>query len=91
MDRGKTWTKYDLGDTDRNKLVWWSFTYTPELEGAYCLTVRATTESGQQSFETQTVMFNAKDKLPSPEETTVLESAALVPPKAEAPSDEKSE
>ena len=36
-------------------------------------------------------MFNAKDKLPSPEETTVLESAALVPPKAEAPSDEKSE
>ena len=77
MDRGKTWTKYDLGDTDRNKLVWWSFTYTPELEGAYCLTVRATTESGQQSFETQTVMFNAKDKLPSPEETTVLELSLI--------------
>ena len=92
MDHGNTWTKYDLGDTDRNKLVWWSFTYTPELEGAYCLTIRATTESGQQSYETQTVMFNAKDKLPSPEETTVLETASLVPPKVEAAkSEEQSE
>lgn len=81
MDGGETWTKYDLGETDRNKMVWWSFTYTPELEGAYCLTVRATTESGDVSFETQTVMINAKDKLPAPEETTVLTSGSLIPPK----------
>ncbi|WP_417143407.1 molybdopterin-dependent oxidoreductase [Raoultibacter massiliensis] len=81
MDGGETWTKYELGDTDRNKMVWWSFTYTPELEGAYCLTVRATTESGAESFETQTVMINAKDKLPTPEETTVLTSGSLIPPK----------
>ena len=84
MDRGATWTSYDLGDTDRNKMVWWTYSYKPELEGAYCLTVRATTESGMVSFETQTVMFNAKDKLPSPEETTVLQSASLIPPKVEA-------
>ena len=75
----------------RNKMVWWSFTYKPELEGAYCLTVRATTESGMTSFETQTVMFNAKDKMPNPEDTTVLESASLIPPKVAAASDEKSE
>ena len=36
LDRGETWTKYDIGDMDRNKMVWWSFTYKPELEGAYC-------------------------------------------------------
>ena len=83
--------KYDIGDMDRNKMVWWSFTYKPELEGAYCLTVRATTESGMTSFETQTVMFNAKDKMPNPEDTTVLESASLIPPKVAAASDEKSE
>lgn len=91
LDRGETWTKYDIGDMDRNKMVWWSFTYKPELEGAYCLTVRATTESGMTSFETQTVMFNAKDKMPNPEDTTVLESASLIPPKVAAASDEKSE
>lgn len=43
------------------------------------------------SFETQTVMFNAKDKMPNPEDTTVLESASLIPPKVAAASDEKSE
>ncbi|MEG1830846.1 MAG: molybdopterin-dependent oxidoreductase [Raoultibacter sp.] len=81
MDRGKTWTKYDLGATDRNKMAWWSFTYKPEKEGAYCLSVRATTESGAVSYENQTVMVNAKDKMPTPEETTVLEGGSLIPPK----------
>ncbi len=88
MDRGKTWTKHDIANMDRNKMLWWTYTYKPELEGAYCLTIRATTESGMTSFETQTVLFNAKDKMPSPEETTVLQSAGLVPPKAEAKSEE---
>ncbi|MEG0503510.1 MAG: molybdopterin-dependent oxidoreductase, partial [Raoultibacter sp.] len=91
MDGGTTWTKYELGDTDRNKMVWWSFAYTPEKEGAYCLTVRATTASGEVSFETQTAMINAKDKMPAPEETTVLTSGSLIPPKVnlDAISDEK--
>lgn len=88
MDRGETWTKYDVGEMDRNKMLWWNYTYTPQKEGAYCLTVRATTENGHTSFETQTVMFNAKDKMPSPEETTVLQTAGLVPAKAEATTDE---
>lgn len=87
MDNGETWTKYDIADMDRNKMVWWKYTYTPQIEGAYCLTVRATTESGLTSYETQTVMFNAKDKMPNPEDTTVLTSTSLVPPKVEAASD----
>ncbi len=81
MDRGKTWTTYEIGDMDENRVLWWNFTYTPQAEGAYCLTVRATTESGIQSYETHTVMFNAKDIMPSVEETTVVENAAIVAPK----------
>lgn len=81
MDRGETWAQYDVANSDVNKVVWWNFVYTPEKEGAYCLTIRATTETGRVSYETQTVMFNAKDKMPSAEETTVIESGGLIPPK----------
>ena len=84
MDQGETWTKFDLPETDVNKMVWWNFTWTPEKEGAYCLTVRATTEDGEVSFETQTVMVNVKDVMPTPEQTTVLETASLVPAPAAA-------
>lgn len=84
MDRGKTWTSYEVGDMDENKVLWWNFTYTPQAEGAYCLTVRATTETGIESYETHTVMFNAKDVMPSVEETTVIENAAIVAPKNNA-------
>ena len=81
MDLGKTWTKFDLGETDVNKLIWWEFTYTPAKEGAYCMTVRATTTEGLTSYETQTVMFNAKDVMPKPEDTTIIKSASLVEPR----------
>lgn len=84
MDRGKTWTSYEVGDMDENKVLWWNFTYTPQAEGAYCLTVRATTETGIESYETHSVMFNAKDVMPSVEETTVIENAAIVAPKNNA-------
>ena len=29
MDFGKTWTTFDLGETDVNKLIWFDFTWTP--------------------------------------------------------------
>ena len=89
MDQGETWTKFDLPETDVNKMVWWNFTWTPEKEGAYCLTVRATTEEGEVSFETQTVMVNVKDVMPTPEQTTVLETASLVPAKPAATAEEE--
>lgn len=90
MDQGETWTKFDLDETDVNKMVWWNFTWTPEKEGAYCLTVRATTADGLTSYETQTVMINAKDVMPTPEQTTVLETASLVPaPTADATAEEE--
>ncbi|MFR1638276.1 MAG: hypothetical protein ACLSVD_03340 [Eggerthellaceae bacterium] len=66
LDRGETWTKYDIGDMDRNKMVWWSFTYKPELEGAYCLTVRATTESGMTSFGPRPSCSTRRTRCPAP-------------------------
>lgn len=60
MDQGKTWTKYDVGDTDPRQLLTWTFTYTPEMDGSYVMTVRATTETGRVSASYHKVMFTAR-------------------------------
>ena len=49
MDMGKTWTAFDLGQTDPFKWVYWHFTWTPESDGSYVLMVRGTTETGMVS------------------------------------------
>lgn len=79
MDQGKTWTKFDIADMDPNKALWWTFTWTPPEAGAYCLSVRATTESGLVSPYVQTVMVNAKDTMPTAEDTIELNGYSLVP------------
>ena len=40
MDNGETWTSFDVGEVDPAKWIWWNFTFTPEKEGAYVLSVR---------------------------------------------------
>lgn len=60
MDGGKTWTKYDIGDTDVNKLVTWTYTFTPETDGSYVLMVRGTTETGRVSPAPHKAMFTAR-------------------------------
>ena len=61
---------------------------TPEKEGADA-DRPATTEEGEVSFETQTVTVNVKDVMPTPEQTTVLETASLVPAKPAATTEEE--
>ena len=68
MDHGNTWTAYEVGEYDVNKWLWWTFEWTPEENGAYCLMVRATTQEGEVSFSTHEVMVNAKSVLPSADE-----------------------
>lgn len=63
MDKGKTWTSFDLGQTDPRQWVYWHFTWTPETDGSYVLMVRATTESGLVSEFPQKVMVNAKSNV----------------------------
>ena len=65
MDHGETWTTYDLGDTDTKRWIWWTFEWTPPEHGAYCLSVRATTDQGEVSFREHEVMVNAMDQLPA--------------------------
>ena len=60
MDRGKTWTSFDTSDSDKTKLVYWHFTYTPEDTGAVVLQVRAVMEDGTVSAYPDEIMVNAK-------------------------------
>ena len=60
MDGGKTWTTYEVGDTDPRQLLTWTWEYTPEMDGSYVLTVRAVTEDGRVSKNPHRVMFTAK-------------------------------
>lgn len=60
MDRGKTWTRFDTSDSDKSKLVYWHFAFTPEEPGAYVLQVRAVSESGLVSTYPDEIMINAK-------------------------------
>lgn len=88
FDNGATWKKFDVDGEDVNKLLWWNLTWTPPEKGAYTVTVRAATVEGSQSYQTHTVMINAKETMPSPEETVVYETAGLVKAKNEATSEE---
>lgn len=61
MDRGKTWTPFDI-NKDVNNDIWinWHFTFTPEQAGAYVLKIRAVTDAGLVSRTPAEVMVNAK-------------------------------
>ena len=59
-------------------MVWWNLTWTPPEHGAYTVTVRAATVEGSQSYQTHTVMVNAKDEMPNVEDTVVYDTTGLV-------------
>lgn len=79
FDGGETWKTFEVKGTDPNKVVWWNLQWTPPEQGAYRLTVRAATAEGSESKQTHTVLVNAKDVMPSAEETVVCETLGLVP------------
>ena len=60
MDRGATWTSFDVSDTNRKNWVYWNFTYTPEATGAYVFSVRAVTEEGLVTVEPEEMMINVQ-------------------------------
>lgn len=77
FDNGETWTKYEADGSDPNKVVWWNLTWMPPEHGAYTVTVRAATVEGSQSYQTHTVMVNAKDRMPSVEETVQYDTIGM--------------
>ncbi|MEG1830529.1 MAG: molybdopterin-dependent oxidoreductase [Raoultibacter sp.] len=60
FDKGKTWTKHDLGTTDTLKWVNWKFSYTPEKAGSYLMKVRAISADGAVSTDPSQLFFNVK-------------------------------
>ena len=60
LDRGQTWTRFETENTDRESWVYWYFTFTPELETSYVLSVRAIAEDGSVTSMPEEVLFNAR-------------------------------
>lgn len=59
LDEGATWTRYPTPDATSDKLLTWSFAYTPEEPGLYRLRVRAVNEDGTCSPLADVVEFEA--------------------------------
>ena len=60
LDRGATWTTYELGEVDPLRWVNWKFTFTPEAPGSYLLMVRAVAEDGSVSTDPSQLFFNVQ-------------------------------
>ena len=65
MDRGKSWKSFPIEGTDINRLITWSFDFTPENDSAYCLAVRGVTENGTKTEEYVEKMVVAKTETPA--------------------------
>ncbi len=60
MDKGATWTTYDLGETDVMRWVDWKFSFTPEKPGSYLIQVRGVAADGSVSTDPSQLFFNVK-------------------------------
>lgn len=60
MDNGETWTRFDTTDSTDGKWLYWNFTWTPEEEGAYVLSVRAFGGDGRTFDFPNRKLFNAQ-------------------------------
>ena len=60
MDGGATWTRFDTPGVTKDQWVIWHFSYTPETDSAYVLSIRSVTEDGRVTEEPIEVLFNAK-------------------------------
>ena len=72
MDRGATWTSFDVSDTNRKNWVYWNFTYTPQAAGAYVLSLRGVTEDGKILINDPVSSYKCKRAFP---EQTLLTQA----------------
>ncbi|MEC4273693.1 molybdopterin-dependent oxidoreductase [Adlercreutzia sp. R25] len=60
MDNGKTWTRYETPNTEKDKWVYWHFGFTPQEKGAYVLSVRAVSDGLGAANRWDKLMVNAK-------------------------------
>ncbi len=60
LDRGATWTTYELGETDPLRWVNWKLDFTPANPGSYLLMVRAVAADGTVSTDPSQLFFNVQ-------------------------------
>lgn len=60
FDNGATWTSFDVSDNNREKWVYWYFTFTPEKAGSYVVTARCTTTDGKVCYRNIQKLINVQ-------------------------------
>lgn len=60
FDQGKTWTRCETFDATADRWVYWNFTWTPEAEGAYVISLRAVRADGQTTPYPLEKLFNVQ-------------------------------
>lgn len=60
MDQGKTWTRCETPDATSDRWVYWYFTWTPEAEGSYVISVRAVRADGMVTPYPVEKLFNVQ-------------------------------
>ncbi|WP_302963180.1 molybdopterin-dependent oxidoreductase [uncultured Adlercreutzia sp.] len=60
MDRGKTWKRFDIEENNTDQWVRWSYEFTPEADGAYCIAVRALTDPSLEQTNPQRRILDAE-------------------------------
>lgn len=59
LDGGRTWTAQDTSASNPNLMIHWTYTFTPEVAGAYQVMVRSVTDDGRKSPEAAVAVVNA--------------------------------
>lgn len=60
MDKGKTWTTFELDNPSTDKWVNWTFKWTPAATGSYTLYARGVAADGTASITPAKLLFNVK-------------------------------
>ncbi len=86
MDRGKTWKRFDTPDSDLERLMTWTYDWTPTEAGSYTVYVRGVSGNavhpngdveyiGMTTEDPLQIMFTVVDEIPEPD--VVLEEGDL--------------
>lgn len=60
FDQGQTWTRCETPDATSDRWVYWYFTWTPEAEGSYVVSVRAVRADGMTTAYPMEKLFNVQ-------------------------------
>lgn len=62
MDKGATWTRFDISGANTDQWVTWNYAFTPESAGSYVFYVRGV--AGDATGHVSKIMVTVKDEIP---------------------------